>query len=123
MKNNIEKYLLWACIFQVLAWFLPTVFPALANHLLIKSGMEETFPAIVKITLLCGLFTIPLKLVCGAWLKCESESLGLNKWIWFWTGFLLEFIGILLFYAYLSFCKKQGPNHTNIDKGQCSATA
>ena len=105
MNKNIEKFLLWACIFKVLAMTAPMAFSSLTSYLIIGKGIESS-SLIFLSTWAYMLCTIPLRFVCGAWLKSESESLGVNQRIWFWTGFFFEFIGILVFYAYLAFCKK-----------------
>ena len=106
MNRNIEKFLLWACVFKALAILAPQIFPSLLQFLIIEKGMDGSLTVFSSMWFYFAC-AIPLKFICGFWLKGESEHLGVNQRVWFWTGFLFEFIGILLFYAYLAFCKKQ----------------
>jgi len=106
MNRNIEKFLLWACLFKALVILAPQVLPSLLQLLIIEKHLDSRLIMFssMSLYLLCA---IPLKWICGAWLRSEAEHLGISQRIWFWTGFLFEFMGILLFYAYLTFCKKQ----------------
>ncbi len=106
MKQNIEKFLLWACICKLLAVVIPMVYPILLQNLIVNRDVNSSFLISVS-SWIYILSTLPLRLVCGLWLKNETEALQINQRIWFWFGFLFEFIGILVFYAYLTFCKKQ----------------
>tara|TARA_B110000977_G_scaffold190549_1_gene261494 strand:+ start:65 stop:412 length:348 start_codon:yes stop_codon:yes gene_type:complete len=106
MNNKIEKFLLWACIFQVLGLVASRIVPGAMIALAVENEMSSG-----QMTSLIGLFAfacmIPLKLVCGTWLKKEAERMEVNHRIWFWTGFLFNFMGIVVFYVYLMFCRNQ----------------
>lgn len=111
MNKNIEKFLLWACIFKVLAMTAPMGISSLISYLVIGDDIDNGSLMLFS-TLGYVVFTIPLRFVCGLWLKSESDSLGIHQWVWFWAGFLFELIGILVFYAYLAFYKQARSNQS-----------
>jgi hypothetical protein len=102
MNKRIEKFLVWACILQVLGLIATYALPGIANYLLMEKGIHSGLLISMQSSfiLICML---PLRFVCGAWLKSESDRIGTSPWVWFWTGFVFQLIGVVAFYAYLTF--------------------
>ena len=106
MNRRIEKFLTWACILQVLGLVATYTLPGIVNYLLIEKGIHSGLLISMQSSfiLICML---PLRFVCGAWLKSESERIGTSSRVWFWTGFVFQLIGVIAFYAYLNFYKNR----------------
>ncbi|CAA6679044.1 MULTISPECIES: hypothetical protein [unclassified Lentimonas] len=107
MNQSIERFLLWACLAQVFAWVVARFLPGILTYVLLRSGAESAYSSIYLTSILGVLVSLPLQVVCGVWLKEESDRLGVNSRIWFWTGFFFKFIGVIVFYVYLTFCRTQ----------------
>jgi hypothetical protein len=71
---------------------------------MMELGLQSSYlpfiPSLVAFALI-----LPLRFVCGAWLKSESERIGRNPWVWFWTGVIFDLIGVIAFYAYMTYRK------------------
>ena len=111
MNKRIEKFLIWACLAQAFGWIAAQVFPGILSVIILKSAeMESSLPVSLVggyfISLLSIFAYIPLRIVCGLWMKKESERIKASSLIWFWTGFLFQFLGVIAFYAYLAYCSK-----------------
>ena len=107
MNQKIERFLLWACVAQVFAWVVARFLPGILTYALLRSGSESAYSSIYMTSILSALISLPLQIVCGVWLKQESDRLGVDSRIWFWTGFFFKFIGVIVFYVYLTFCRAQ----------------
>jgi hypothetical protein len=108
MNNRIERFLLWACIFQVFSFVAARLLPAIITVLTVSGEGEINKVNALMLPILIGMAcSIPLQFVCGAWLKSEADRVGVNRWVWFFTGFLFKFIGVIAFYVYLTYSKNQ----------------
>ena len=112
MNNKIEKFLLWACAAQGLAWLASRLIPVIVSLIIIRnheanSAYSSALSSTYFITIFSMLSYLPLQLVCASWLKKEAERIEVSPWVWFWTGFLFKFIGVIIFYVYLIYSDKR----------------
>lgn len=110
MNNRIEKFLVYACFAQAFAWIAARLIPGIASYFMlhdVEAGSSIIYSSTYLITIFSMLSYIPLQLVCAVWLKKESERIAVNHRVWFWTGFLFKFIGVIVFYVYLIYSRKQ----------------
>lgn len=106
MNKKIEKFLILACVFQVLELVISYAFPYLLDLLMSQSGANPG--RYIYTTWIYLVASIPLRVVAGLWLRSEADRLRVSPGVWFWTGFIFEIFGILLFYAYMILWKKIG---------------
>ena len=104
MSKRIEKFMILACVLHVFGLFSFIVANMVTNWMLRHEiGSSSMVPLVTMLSSFVML--LPLRFVCGFWLKGEARQVGGNPWVWFFVGFIFDLIGIIAFYAYMIFRK------------------
>ena len=101
MNSRINKFLVWACIAYVIEFIGANLLIQCVSVFSVEQGLNRA--NMMLISSIAMIFSaLPIRIVCGLWLKKEAEHMEGHKRIWFWTGFLFKAIGVILFYVYLT---------------------